>query len=155
MTRGVLALALAAGLAACATAGRAAPVQRDSLVGHLQIVGTDALPRTVLVPDDGTLSVTLVGPPALRRLGGLGVEIEGTRAGSQFTVQRFTVVSANGLEATDGRLVDDGGTLSIVTADGVRHALVRPSSNLRAHVGGRVWVSGPLDREPVAYGIIE
>jgi hypothetical protein len=37
----------------------------------------------------------------------------------------------------------------------VRHALVNPSPNLRAHVGARVWVSGSLDQEPIAYGIIQ
>lgn len=128
---------------------------RDSVVGAVQLVGVDALPTVVLLPDDGTAALTLVGPSSLRHVDGLHVSIVGVRAGTRLTVQRFTVIAANGAAATDGRLVAFGDTLYIITAGGARHVLVSPSRSLWAHLGQRVWVSGPLDREPLAYGMIE
>jgi hypothetical protein len=130
-------------------------VQGDTVIGTIQIVGTDPFPRTVILPAYSGISLRLFGPPTLQRLDGLQVQVVGQRAGDQFTVKRFLVVSANGQPATDGRLVMDGGTLYLVTEDGARHALVHPSPNLRSRVGQRVWVSGPLDREPIAYGFID
>jgi hypothetical protein len=129
----------------------------DSLRGHVQVVGVAEQPTVTLVPDRETKAVLLNGPvlALLAKVDGLVVDVIGTRAGRAMAVTRFAVVAANGLPATDGRLVARGDTLLLVTADGVPHALVRPSPVLRAHVGGRVWVSGRLDREPVAYGIIQ
>lgn len=139
------------------TGSRSDPVraQGDTVIGTVEIVGTDPFPRTVILPANAGLPLRLLGPPALQRVNGLEVQIVGQRAGDQFTVKSFTVVSANGQPATDGRLVMDSGTLYIVTEDGVRHALVNPSPNLRTRIGQRVWVSGPLDREPIAYGYIQ
>lgn len=129
--------------------------QGDTIIGTIQIVGTDPFPRTVILPANAGIPMRLIGPPPLQRLDGLQVQVVGQVAGEQFTVKSFQVLSANGQPATDGRLAMDGGTLYIVTQDGVRHPLVNPSPNLRARVGQRVWVSGPLDREPIAYGYIE
>lgn len=126
----------------------------DSVVGRVQVVGVAASPRVTLVPADGGTVFTLTGA-SLRSVDGLGVAVVGRRTGSILQVTRFTVVSANGLPATDGRIVAEGQTLYLETADRVRHALVAPSPRLWEHVGGRAWVSGPLDHEPVAYGIIE
>ena len=127
----------------------------DSLTGTVQVVGVEAASMITLVPDAGGRAVTLTGAPTLARVDGLHVAVVGRRAGSAFGVERFTVVAANGLPATDGRLLAEGDVLYLVTADGARHRLVRPPPVLAAHVGGRVWVSGPIDQEPVAYGIIE
>jgi hypothetical protein len=153
-------MALGSTAAACHHAGAAQasaadPQAADSVVGRVQLVGVAAVPRVALIPSDGGRTLTLSGPPALRNLDGLGVAVVGERSGSELHVTRFTVVAANGLAATDGRLVADGRTLYLETADRVRHPLVAPSPRLWEHVGGRAWVSGPLDREPVAYGIIE
>jgi hypothetical protein len=115
----------------------------------------DALPQVVLVLDDASPAVTLDGPASLRRVAGLRIAVLGDRAGARFAVRRFVVLSANGVAATDGLLAADGETLVLVTPDGARHRLVNPPSLLRAGVGHRAWVSGPLDREPVAFGIIE
>lgn len=135
--------------------GRADVEAADTIVGTVQVVGVDAFPKIVLVPDTGNLAATLIGPPSLRHLDGLRISVVGRSVGSQFTVKQFTVAAAGGLAATDGRLVADGSTLYIVTSDSVHHPLVNPSPNLWAHVGSRVWVSGSLDHEPVAYGIIK
>ena len=125
------------------------------MVGRVQVVGVAAAPKVTLVPTDGGTVLTLTGPASLRNLDGLGVSVVGWRKGPELRVVRFAVVAANGLLATDGRLVADGRTLYLETADGHRHALVAPSPRLWEHVGARAWVSGPLDHEPVAYGLIE
>ena len=160
MSFGWLAFALACSIAchgprAGSAIDSARVVQGDTVIGTIQIVGTDPFPRTVIVPGNSGLPLKLIGPPSLQHLQGLEVQVVGHVAGEQFTVKSFTVLAANGQIATDGRLVEDSGTLYIVTQDGVRHALVNPSPNLRARVGQRVWVSGPLDREPIAYGFID
>jgi hypothetical protein len=129
--------------------------QADTIIGTLQLVGTDAFPRVILVPAVSGLTLNLIGPPILRRVDGLQVQVAGRLAGEQFYVKSFMVLSANGQQATDGHLIVDGGVYYLVTQDGARHQLVNPPPNLRGHVGGRVWVSGPLDREPIAYGIIQ
>jgi hypothetical protein len=153
-------VALGVMLAAChhtnaGSTGRPAAEAVDTMVGQIHVVGVEPFPDIVLAREGGGPAVTLVGPPALGRLDGLRISVVGRSVGSRFRVREFTVVSANGVAATDGRLVADRRALYLVTADGRRHPLVSPSPNLWAHVGGRVWVAGPLDREPVAYGIIE
>jgi hypothetical protein len=147
--------ASAAGAETPAAAEAASPARTDSLQGIVRVVGVDALPQVVLVLDDASPAVTLDGPASLRRVAGLRIAVLGDRAGARFAVRRFVVLSANGVAATDGLLAADGETLVLVTPDGARHRLVNPPSLLRASVGHRAWVSGPLDREPVAFGIIE
>ena len=137
--------------------GDRASAGRDSVRGQIQVVGPDPASSVVLRPAGGGAAVPVVGPAVilLRRVDGLGVDAVGTRSADGLVVDRFRVVTANGLPATDGRLTARGDTLMVVTADGRAHTLVDPSPVLRAHVGARVWISGSLDREPVAYGLIE
>jgi hypothetical protein len=126
--------------------------------GILQVVGTEPLLTIIVVPtNDPHHHLLLDGPlmTQLRHVDGLGVELRGTRHDRFLTVERFTVISANGVPATDGKLIAAGDTLVLITADGVRHPLVRPPPKLRSEVGGRIWISGPIDREPVAYGLID
>jgi hypothetical protein len=130
-------------------------VSADSLAGKVQVVGVQASPRIVLVRDGGAGTLTLVGPPSLANVAGLRVGAVGRIEGAKLSVSRFTVLEANGVPATDGRLLVQGDDLYLETADGTRHRLVQPSPKLRSQVGRRVWVAGPLDREPVAYGFIE
>lgn len=130
-------------------------LEHQTLDGTVRVGGVERFPEVVLVPAGGGKGVPLRGPPALARVAGLEITAVGRQEGATFRVERFTVVAANGVPAADGRLLDKGGSLYLVTADGTRHALVGPPPGLRAHAGHRVWVSGPLEREPVAYGIIE
>jgi hypothetical protein len=133
-------------------------VQSASVYGRIQLQATEPLLTIVVLPtDDPRHPVLLDGPlmTQLRHVDGLGVELKGDRHDRFLTVRAFTVVSANGVPATDGRLIAAGDTLVLITAGGVRHPLVRPPPALRAEVGGRIWVSGPIDREPVAYGLID
>lgn len=161
--RGFLAIALIGGVIACgchrASQGSEDKTTdasaADSLQGIVAIAGVDALPQTMLTFEDGKPAVSLVGASALRSIAGLRVAVIGRRSGTQFTVRQFMVVAANGVPAIDGMLVADGDALTLVTADGKRLRLVSPSPALRGAVGHRVWVSGPLNRAPVAYGVIE
>jgi hypothetical protein len=166
VTRGRLghlavALAAATGVGACqhksgaAKGGAQHGASTDSLQGVVRIVGVDTDPQVTLAFDNGGAAVTLVGAASLRHIDGLRVAVVGSRDGPRLSVSRFIVVAANGVAATDGTLSAEGETLVLVTADGTRHRLVGPSPALRAAIGHRVWVSGPLDSAPVAYGIIE
>ncbi|HWZ58362.1 MAG TPA: hypothetical protein VNW46_05240 [Gemmatimonadaceae bacterium] len=134
-------------------------LQVSAVTGRVDLVGTDPLLTIVVIPTtDPKHHILLDGPlmTQLRHVNGLEVELEGQMHGRFLTVRQFTVVAANGVPATDGRLVAAGGdTLVLITADGVHHHLVHPSPSLRSEVGGRIWLSGPLDREPVAYGLID
>jgi hypothetical protein len=127
----------------------------DSLEGVVHVAGTNPFPQTTLAPDNGGRAVTLDGSASLRHLDGLRIAAVGALTGNHLAVARFTVLAANGVAATDGMLALNGDALVLVTAAGKRYVLVNPSPVLRANVGHRVWVSGPLDREPVAYGIID
>jgi hypothetical protein len=127
----------------------------DSLEGIIRVVGLDALPVVTLALGNATRVVTLDGPASLRRASGLRVAVLGRQRGDRFAVARFVVLAANGVPATDGVLARDGDDTVLVTSDGVRHHLVNPPPPLRDNLGHRAWVSGPLDREAVAFGIIE
>jgi hypothetical protein len=141
----------ALGTAAALLAGCSHP----TLNGIVRVTGVMPFQEVVLARGDGGESIPLLGPPALERVAGLEIAATGSYEGAKFRVERFTVVGANGLSATDGTLERDNGNVVLVTRDGGRHTLVSPPPGLRAQMGRRVWVSGPLDREPVAYGVIE
>jgi len=92
---------------------------------------------------------------ALMRLAGVEVWVRGTSQEGQLMVSQLSVRSVNGVPAVDGMLASDGDALMLVTADGARHRLVTPPSALRSHVGARVWIAGPLNREPTTFGVIQ
>lgn len=152
-------LAAGALLAACHHAVRPAAAESrsrvDSIVGIVRVVGVDQLPQVTLALDDASPAVSLDGPASLRRVAGLRIAVVGERTGARLVVRRFTVLAANGVPAIDGIITADGESVALVTQDGTRHRLVHPPQPLRANIGHRAWVSGPLDREPVAFGIIE
>lgn len=164
--RHVVCLAL---VASCArgghAAGAAAPAATDMIVGIVQLTGADSSGAINLLPASANgetygLPIKLAAPPAMRSVNGLEVRIIGTQARDRrwpgmVKVLSFVVLAAKGQAAADGMLADDAGALYLVTADGRWHAIAHPPEALRAHIGARVWIAGPLDREPVAYGIIE
>ncbi|HEU4587883.1 MAG TPA: hypothetical protein VFS11_04505 [Gemmatimonadales bacterium] len=161
-----IAVALAVGLVAAGCHHRngneaeqrgrqADPEMADTLEGTVQVGGVQAFPKVTLLGDSGARSATLEGPATLARVAGLRIAVYGRQQDDKFVVKQFRVVSANGVPATDGRLVAEGEGLALETADGARHPLGRPSPGLRQYVGQRVWVAGSLDREPVSYGVIE
>ena len=134
----------------------------DTLRGTVAIVGADPLTRVMLRPSGGGSEVELVGPQreALARVAGaevvaVGRPAPGTTPGPALETVSFTVTAVDGQPAVDGRLEREPGGLVLVTPDGRRIRLVRPPAALEAWVGARVWIAGPPDREPQAFGMIE
>lgn len=153
-------IAVLAAVVACTHGGASADgspaafAPNDSLEGTVRVTGVEALAQTTLVLDGGSPAIRLVGSPLLTRTTGLRVAVIGHRSGQEFAVWRFVVVGANGVATADGLLVARGDTLMLVTGAGAR-AVRAASPGLRAAVGHRVWISGPLDAPTVAYGVIE
>lgn len=129
----------------------------DTARGTITVVGVQPATDVVLQPAAGGPSLILSTDEqeSLNRVSGLDVWVEGTRVGStHFVVSRFAVRSADGIAAADGVLTGEDGRVLLVTADGRRLPLAQPTAALRNQIGARVWISGPLDRAPVSFGII-
>ena len=90
---------------------------------------------------------------ALVRLGGAEVAVRGDLAGRTMIVRDFTTTRVSGMPVVDGVLRLQGDRVVLDTPTG-RVALGNPPSALRRMIGARVWVSGPLERGPNAYGVI-
>jgi hypothetical protein len=132
-------------------------LQPPTAQGRVDLVGTEPLLTIVLRTSDPKHPILLDGPlmDQLRHVNGLDILATGKRHDRFLTVESFKVMAANGIPATDGTLQAAGDTLILLTDDGIRHPLIHPSPSLKFEVGGRIWVSGPLDHEPVAYGLID
>lgn len=130
----------------------------DTLRGTVAVVGSEPASLVVLRPATGGREIRLDGSygSALERLSGIDVWVSGElEVGQQrLIVSRFEVRSVDGVPARDGVLAVEGVRLVLVTPDGRRLPISNPPDALFEHVGGRVWVSGPPDREPVAFGLI-
>lgn len=129
----------------------------DSLVGVVAVSGS--VPGTMVTfrPSGGGRALLLTGPEAtaLGNISGAEVWVKGSRADvRRLQVARFGVLSVDGVAAVDGTLTRDGANYVLVTAEGRRHPIAKLPSALRDKVGARVWLSGPLDRDPNAFGLI-
>lgn len=133
-----------------------ASAQPDTLRGTVQVVGSEPGTSVVLTDRLGQ-PVTLLGEgPVLRSLAGLDVAVEGRRESpGDFRVESVAVRAANGVPAVDGRLARDGAGWVLVAADGRRLPVAALPHDLRGRAGARVWLAGPLDRVPDAFGVIE
>jgi hypothetical protein len=60
-----------------------------------------------------------------------------------------------GRPAVDGVLIASGDRLFVLTSDGARHAVRRPPSSLRQHLGERVWVTVDDTSASTAYGVLQ
>jgi hypothetical protein len=130
----------------------------DTLRGIIRVVGSSADEQVVVRPNAGGVAVTLLGSqsPVLGRLSGVDVWLSGRREGERrMTVDHFLVRSVSGVPAIDGTLIArDGGFAIVTTADHAEHPIVNPPAALRSHVGGRVWITGPLETGAVTFGVI-
>lgn len=145
----------------------AAPV--DTLRGTVAIVGAEPLTQVVLRPAAGGAEVVLLGNliPELRRVAGAevwiagrGAEEEAGRAGTAapgaraFQVQRFEVRAVDGVPAVDGVLVVIGDVAYLRVPGGAELRIAHLPSALRGQSGARVWLSGRLDGDIEAFGVI-
>ena len=135
--------------------GSIASIAPDSLRGIVSITGTGFDQQIALRSDNhvSPLAPSTADSSALSRLGGVEVLVIGTRSGDRFHVDRFTAVSVAGSPVVDGILRDDGGRLSLETAQG-RMTLGNPPTALRNLIAARVWIGGPLDSGPNTFGVI-
>jgi hypothetical protein len=136
--------------------------------GTLVVAGSEPQTTLLLGPPAGEQTLALTGEATalLRPLAGVDVEIEGERVGEAelpgvapgtpaLEVLRFIVVAVNGVPAHDGTLEQDGAGFHLRLRGGERAAVRELPPALRQHVGARIFLVGPFDRAPAAYGIIE
>lgn len=142
-------------------------VATDSVRGVVSEQGAEPLTVLLLTPADGGAPVALTGKDVamLRRVVGLGIVARGTardvpvaasapRGVATFDVESFAVRAVDGVSATDGILRAAGEGYALQLSDGRRLAIAMLPLALRGKLGSRVFIAGPLDRSPVAYGII-
>jgi len=92
---------------------------------------------------------------ALERLSAIEVWLAGTLdpTRNEMLVTDFAVRSVDGVPAIDGRLIVEGDALILESREG-RRLIVNPPVALQDMVGYHVWIAGPADAEPVAFGVI-
>ena len=132
--------------------------------GTTGVTTTQTLFGTVVVNDAEiylreSAQMTRLTGPGSRLLAGLAsgqAEVRGSydSMNDELEVLSFQLYAMGGLPAADGILVSiaDGYGLRLATGD-VRR-IVDPPAELLAHMGERVWVSGPADGAPVDFGVI-
>ena len=162
MKRSMLLPALVLLVAACSPSDSVSapglPVQGITQGGAVQdLTGTIEIAdgRTWLRIETGV--IRLAGGPvtSLANLAGAEVEVKGTYdAADAFLVSEFAVKMVDGQPAADGILEEVGVGYGLRLADGTLRLLVDPPDELTLHVGERVWVAGPEDQTPVAYGVL-
>lgn len=145
------------------------PVARDTLRGVVSLVGSEPLTTFVLTRTDRS-RVALdasgnAGAAAVRNVVGLDIMVRGARTDARavggspqplpaFRVDEFIVRAADGARAYDGVVMRESGTFFLRLADGSRIGAPKLPVTLQRQIGARVFVAGPLDAPPIAYGII-
>jgi hypothetical protein len=137
-----------------------------TISGSIHVTGMK-LNEVVLTTDEG-LEIPLAGAPTelLARVDAAGVELRGFwNSDGAFEVSDFVVQIVDGAPVLDGVLIAVYDT-KIVTEEssilgyalrltrGDTVGLIAPPDELLAHVGGRVWIAGPIDGPPTAFGVI-
>ncbi|MDB4914857.1 MAG: hypothetical protein JWM95_2501 [Gemmatimonadetes bacterium] len=144
------------------------PVQNtvDTVRGVLSTVGSEPIVEVVITPAAGEKFVIVGGQTArLRSLGKVEVMLAGRYPGLRsmtaaprglraFEADKFTVRSADGVPAYDGVVVKEADHYFLISSNGHRWPADHMPEMLRRLPGARVFLAGPLDRDPVSYGII-
>ena len=148
------------------TPGTPLEPQFMAISGSIRVTGM-LLNEVVLTTDSG-FEVPLTGAPTamLARLDAAGVEVRGLWGpDGAFQVADFVVQVVAGAPVLDGVLIAVYDT-QIVTEEssilgyalrltrGDTVGLKSPPDELLAHVGDRVWIAGPIDGPPTAFGVI-
>jgi hypothetical protein len=144
-------------LIACHRSGPTPAAQETVVRGSVLVTGTGFEQHLLLATRAGrrVLHATPGDSAALVRVAGPNVElsVRGRDEGNTFRVHGFTVEAVSASPVVDGVLRGDADHLSVETAKGVV-TLGNPPPALRGMIGARVWIQGPLDRGPNAYGVI-
>ena len=148
------------------TPGTPLEPQFMAISGSIHVTGM-VLNEVVLTTSD-RLEIPLAGAPTkmLTRLDAAGVEVRGFwNTDGAFEVSDFVVQIVDGEPVLDGVLIAVYDT-EIVTEEssilgyalrltrGDTVGLIAPPDELLSHVGGRVWIAGPIDGRPTAFGVI-
>ena len=166
-SRVYLALCLAVTVSACRRAeiphgipvGTAPAAPRVAHTGVVHVTGNEPLTRVQLMTTTQQV-LTLDGPllAELRAAAGLEVAIAGRPVGADadrtLRVEHFVVRAADGTAAHDGILRDSPHGVVLERVDRTRTVLPAVPAALRDQIGARIFWVGPLDRFPVAYGIL-
>ena len=134
----------------------------DTARGAVRLLGTAVDSRVVVQTPAGPVGVTGPHAPAIARLQGMDVWIQGPLSLAigavipprQITVERFEVRAVAGVPVVDGTLREEGGSFVVVDQRGGRTSLTNPPADLRALVGRRVWVTRAADGGVAAFGEI-
>ena len=143
------------------------PAQQDTARGIVRRVGPDPVSRLSLVSAAGTAPLALTGEQqsALAAAEGLEVMVTGTLTTERamdaapggaavFRVKQFVVRAADGVEAHDGVLRETGGQFLLETSPTARTPIVDLPAALRTQIGARIFLVGPPNRSPQAYGVL-
>jgi hypothetical protein len=126
----------------------------DSLRGIVGVRGNDSVPDLVLVTGGDTIAIRGSDLGTLRRVIGFDVAVRGARSGAAFDVAGFVVRAFHGERVTDGTLDVANGGFFVRTEDGGRADISQIPPPLRGEIGSRIYLVGPLDRLPSAFGVI-
>ena len=157
-------LILATATIACSdNTAPAGPFPIQSRNGALSLEGTLTLnpkghPRLLLRTASGEV-VALFGENSAPLDSLIGAQVlshgEQWDVGAMY-VESFLLLSVNDRPVRDGMLVrtETGGYAMNLTAGDFGRAILSPSLELQRLVGHRIWVAGPEDAPPMAFGVI-
>lgn len=141
-----------------------ASVPADSLRGVVQRVGAEPQTQLTARGADGATCV-LRFPAVTPGIEGLEVTLWGARttgvepraggATCVLAVTRYAVRAVDGVPAVDGILLLSETSYALDLAGGARPQVWNVPPTLKGQVGARIFWAGPLDRAPVAYGVLE
>lgn len=160
-------------LIACACSGSRSsrpPVAAasDTARGVIGVVGNEPTAAITLTPGGATTALVLradAWQALLARLVGVELMVAGRATGETsllasprgnpvFRVDTFIVRAAHGVPAEDGILRRAGQGFVLDRGAGTALPIGSLPTDLQSAVGARIYLAGPLDRAPVAYGVI-
>lgn len=148
---------------------RPQPLSGDTARGIVRRYGAEPASRLALAPVDQSrgelLALSGTQMSELAAAEGVEVMVSGERTSERafdvapggaivFRVTRFVVRAVDGVPARDGLLVDVGGQHYLQTASGAREPIIGLPTALNTQMGARVFLVGPADRAPEAFGVL-
>ena len=138
----------------------------DTARGIVKVVGTGEVNTVILQSDTVALAIRGPAESMLRPLSGVEAVIYGRqtsdidytaapRGAPRFVTDSFVVRAVDGRPAYDGVIEQNIGQFTLrLTDGGTRLPLVDMPEALRALVGARVFLVGPITGPPQAWGVI-
>jgi len=171
---GLAAVALFMMTAGCRRSARASSAAngatvRDTVRGTVRSIGAEPRRTVVLMsPTSDMVALSVedaVQQRELQAAEGLEIMAHGEalsernlevapRGAPVFRVSAFVVRAADGVSARDGILREQQGRFVLELASGDTLPIVGLPTALRTHVGARVFLVGPMDQPPQAFGIL-